>query len=73
MRSLILMAIMATAGVGLADALPFWGEGSPSTNRVKAVAHVVSLATFSSLEWFDSVFALHEFNSSRLGLSLFVR
>ena len=73
MRTLILMAMMATAGAGLADALPFWGEGSPSTNRVAAVSHVVSLATFSSLEWFDSVFALQEFNSSRLGLLLLVQ
>ena len=72
MRTLILMTIMVTAGVGLADALQFWGEGSPSTNRAGAVSHVVSLTTFSSLEWANIAFALQEFNSSHLGLVLVV-
>ena len=73
MRTLMLMAIIVTAGAGLADALPFWGEGSPSTNRVAAVSHEVSLTTFSSLEWFDSVFTLQEFNSNHLGLMLVIQ
>lgn len=73
MRTLTFTAIMAMAGAGLADALPFWGEGSPATNRVGAVSHVASLTNFSSMEWFSSVFTLQEFNSSRLGLVTVIR
>lgn len=73
MRTLIFAAIAATSGICSADALPFWGEGSPQTNRETAVSHVVTLTSFSSLEWFESVFALQEFNSTRLGLMLFVK
>ena len=73
MRTLIFAAIAATVGTCSADVLPFWGNGSPQTNREVAVSHVMPLASFSSLEWFEFVFALQQFNSAYLGLLLIVK
>ena len=76
-RTLMAVAVagvaMVLAKVAAADDMPFWGDGSPVTNRAPAVAETVVLRPFSSFVFDWRIFALRRFNSTSPATVLFVR
>ena len=66
-------AAMAAPGIAAADDMPFWGDGSPVTNRVPAVAETVVVRPFSSFVFDLRIFALRKFNSNSPATVFFVR
>jgi hypothetical protein len=64
---------MAAPGIAAADAMPFWGDGSPATNRAPAIVETVVVRPFSSFVFDWRVFVLHKFNSKNPATVLFVR
>ena len=64
---------MALAKVAAADDIPFWGDGSPVTNRAPAVAQTVVVRPFSSFVFDWRVFVLRRFNSTSPATVFIVR
>ena len=65
-------AAIALAGAAFADDMPFWGEGSPSTNRVAAVATSTQIAQFCSRPYYSARFTLDKFKSTKPNLIIMV-
>ena len=65
-------AAIALAGAAFADDMPFWGEGSPSTNRVAAVATSTQIAHFCSRPYYSAQLVLNRFNSTKPSLIIMV-
>ena len=66
-------AAMAVPGIAAADAMPFWGDGSPATNRAPAVAETVVVSPFSSFVFDWRIFVLRRFNSTSPATVFIVR
>ena len=65
-------AALAFAGAAPADDMPFWGDGSPSTNRMAAVATSTQIAQFCSRPYYGSRFTLDKFKSTKPTLLIVV-
>ena len=71
-RLAAISAALALAVAAFADDMPFWGEGSPSTNRVAAVATSAQIAHFCSRPYYGSRFILDKFKSTKPTLVIVV-
>ena len=66
-----IVCVVCVVGVALAtfaDDMPFWGEGSPSTNRNTTVSHTTAvIQNFSSFAFSWHIFNVPKFDSRRNG------
>ena len=70
-RGMLLASVVAAVLPVAADDMPFWGE-EPNTNRTSAVSYVEPIARFSSRQYFFRNYAMDEFDSRKIGLTLIV-
>ncbi len=64
---------MALAKIAAADDMPFWGDGSPATNRAPAVVETACVSSFSSFVLDCRIATLRRFNSTSPATVLFIR
>lgn len=68
MRKLILTLLLMVGLAAMADDLPFWGEGSPSTNRNTVVSQASAVVqSFSSFVFSWHNFHMPKFDSRKNG------
>ena len=64
---------LATLSFARAAIMPFWGEGSPSTNRAPSQVWTVPIETFSSQDFTVRIQSIPEFSSEKLGALIIIR
>ena len=65
-------AAMFGVGAAFAEDMPFWGEGSPSTNRVAAVDRHHGMPSFSSFVCDARTHVFARFKSTKPSLVIIV-
>ena len=65
MKKLMVYPLLMFGFAAMADDMPFWGDGSPNTNRVASASQTRTIGSFSSRDFcFDSI-ALENFDSTK--------
>ena len=64
---------LVTLSLARAAIMPFWGEGSPATNRAPSQVWSVPIETFSSQDFAVRIQSIPEFSSEKLGALIIIR
>ena len=62
---LAVVAAMLCFSMASADDMPFWGDGSPNTNRVASASQARAIGSFSSRDFCLDSIVLENFNSTK--------
>ena len=68
MKKLMVYPLLMFGLAAMADDMPFWGEGSPATNRVALICESRVVQSFSSFTCSWQRFAMDQFRSVKPGL-----